>query len=119
MCIQDFDRLLVFSPPTVLATPTLKALTYELKSVTDWYTLGVSLGLKRDQLKAIEKDYHHDNNRCMIEMLACWIENTLNPTWEAVAKALNLMKLQEVADTIRRKCMTSTTTTTDEGIVLL
>ena len=102
---------------TASATPTLKALTNELKSVSDWHSLGVNLDLKRHQLSEIGRNYHGDDKRCKTEVLGCWLDNTTNPTWEAVAEALCLMDTHAVAHSIRRKYITSTTTT--EGIVLL
>lgn len=107
----DFDRLVVFSPPTAPATPTLKALTNELKSVWNWYTLGVNLDLSYSLLKRIERSCLGDSERCRIEMLDHWLQNTTNPTWEAVIKALYLMDEHKVAKQILRKYMTSTTTT--------
>ena len=97
--------------------PSLKALTNELKSVTDWHLLGVSLDLKPHQLKEIENNYHGDTKRCKTEVLICWLDNTTNPTWEAVAEALDQMDAHGVAAIIRRKYVTFTTTT--EGVVLL
>ena len=43
--------------------------------------------------------------------LCCWLDNTTNPTWEAIAEALYLMDAHAVAAIIRRKYVTSTTTT--------
>ena len=106
----------VFSP-TASATPTLKELMNELKSVSDWHTLGVNLDLKRHQLSEIEKNHRGDDKRCRTEVLGCWLDNTTNPTWKAVAEALYLMEAQSVADNIKIKYMTSITT--DEGIALL
>ena len=68
--------------------------------------LGVYLDLKREQLDAIERDHPRDNNRCKIDMLGCWLDTTTNPTWEAVAEALDLMGKRKVADTIRKKYST-------------
>ena len=105
----------VFFSPTALATPTLKELMNELKSVSDWHTLGVNLDLKRHQLSEIEKNHRGDDKRCRTEVLGCWLDNTTNPTWKAVAEALYLMEAYSVADNIKRKYITITS---DEGIAL-
>ena len=98
------------SPPTAPATPTLQALVYELTSVEDWHLLGVNLGLRGHQLHEIERNYDGDGNRCKTETLCMWQRNAKNPSWEAVVKALCLMKEHVVADRIRRKYSCSSTT---------
>ena len=60
---------------TGLTTPTLKALTNELKSVSDWYTLGVNLNFKTYKLRTIESNHPVDSNRRKIEMLSCWLDH--------------------------------------------
>ena len=100
-----------FSSSTAPPPPSWKALTNELKFVTDWHSLGVNLDLKHHQLTEIEKNHKGDDKRCKTEMLACWLGTTLTPTWEDVAEALYLMDEYAVADTIRRKYISSTTTT--------
>ena len=107
----DFDRLVVFCPSTAPATPTLKALMNELKSVQNWRTLGVNLELSYVLLKTIERNHHGDNERCKFETLTDWLDNTTNPTWDAVVEALYLMDEHRVAEEIRRKYITFTTTT--------
>ena len=100
-----------FSLTTAPATPDLKALTNELKTVSDWHTLGVNLDLKSHQLKEIERNYRGDDKRCKTEVLDRWLESTPSPTWEAVVEALCLMEAHIVADSIRRKYITSATIT--------
>ena len=98
------------SPPTAPATPTIQALVNELTSVENWYLLGVNLGLQVHQLRAIERNYPHDNDRRKIETLDLWQRNAKSATWEAVPQALCLMQEHVVADAIRRKyCCSSTT----------
>ena len=115
--LADFDRRVVFCPPTAPGMPILKALMNELKFVSDWHSLGVNLDLNHHLLKGIENNYSGNDQRCMTEVLICWLDNTTNPTWEAVFEALRLMGEHAVAAIIQRKYITSTTAT--EGIVLL
>ena len=98
------------SPPTAPATPTLQALVNELASVEDWHLLGVNLGLQGHQLREIERNYPRDNRR-KTETLEFWLRNAKNPSWEAIVKALCLMQEHVVADAIRRKYCSSSTTT--------
>ena len=101
---------------TAPAAPTLKALKEALKSVVNWHSLGVSLGIKGHQLSIIENTHRH-GERCMTETLFHWLKSTTNPTWKDVAEALDQMEEHRVADEIRRKYITSITTS--EGRVLL
>ena len=88
-----------------------------LKSVSDWHSLGVNLDVKSHQLDTIEKNHRGDDERCRTEMLICWLNNTIAPTWEDVAKVLGQMEHGRVADEIQRKYVISNTTT--EGAVFL
>ena len=105
--------VILYFPPTAPPTLTLKALTNELKAVSDWHSLGVNLDLKRHQLSEIEKNHRGDDKRCRTEVLGCWLDNTTTPTWEAIAEALDLMEAHTAADNIRRKYITTHT----EGII--
>ena len=106
-----------FVLPTAQATLTLNTLTRELKSVTNWYLLGVELGLKRYQLTEIESNHRGDVRRCKAEVLSCWLDNTTAPTWKAVVEALDQMDEHRAAGEIRKKFITSTDPiNTSEGI---
>ena len=98
------------SPPTAPATPTLQALVNELASVENWHLLGVNLGLQGHQLHEIERNYRGDSSRCKSETLYMWQRNAKNPSWEAIVEALCLMQEHVVADAIRRKYCSSSTT---------
>jgi len=74
---------LLFLVPTT-APPTLKELSNGLGSVTNWYTLGVKLGLESCQLHTIEQNHPRDSSRCRDEMLACCLQSTTPPTWKMV-----------------------------------
>ena len=97
---------------------TLRALTNELQSVFHWHTLGVKLGLENHELSIIEENHRGDVERCRTEMLGCWLNNATTPTWEAVAEALDMMNEHGVADTIRKKYITSATTTNTGGTLV-
>lgn len=100
-----------FPPPTAPATPTLKTLSNELKSVNDWHSLGVKLNLNDDHLSEIGRNHGDNVKRCKNEVLGRWLKNTPTPTWEAVVEALYLMEAKAVADTIRSKYIPHTITT--------
>ena len=75
----------------------------------DWHSLGVKLGLEGHQLRAIEQDHRGNNERLKNEMLDLWLRSAKNPSWEAVVKALHLIKEHRVADEIQRKYCSSST----------
>ena len=108
---------LVISPPTALATPTLKELSNALDSVVNWHLLGVKLGLEDHELRAIDHDFHGDGiERCKHEMLSHWLRNAKLPTWKAVADALQLMGEHAVSLKIQAKYCSSST---DTGMYIL
>ena len=92
---------------TASAAPTLRALSSVLTSIKNWHLLGVHLGLQGHHLREIERIHHGDTDRCQTKMLDFWLQNARNPTWEAVAKALELMQEHALADVIRKKYCSS------------
>ena len=64
----------------------LRDLLNELRTVTQWYLLGIYLGLHPSTLDAIRKDYV-DTEECRTQMLIEW-QKCVIPTWSAVVKAL-------------------------------
>ena len=73
----------------------------ELQKVTDWFTLGVWLGVPTPLLKAISKDYT-DTNRCILEMLITWSKQEVL-TWPRVVYALGEMGMTELALALAEK----------------
>ena len=64
----------------------LRVLVDELKTVTQWYLLGIYLGLHPSALDAIKKNCT-DTKECRTDMLIEW-QRCVIPTWSAVVKAL-------------------------------
>jgi len=82
----------------------VKNLFSELTTVTDWYQLGVYLGLQTHKLDKIIQDHaHQGNDRQMLVMLGLWLRRTQNATWDNVVSALEQMGVNRVADSIRQK----------------
>ena len=93
----------------------MKELVNELKSVS-WYLLGINLDLEVSDLDAIDSNHRGNEQRCKTEMLSCWLyKQATTHTWEAVAKALNMMGEYRVEQVIREKHITPTATATTEG----
>ena len=79
-------------------------LSSELQSVTNWYQLGIHLGLETHELDMVQMDYaHQGNDRQRLQMLDLWLQRTPNATWENVVRALELIGRNRVAENIRQK----------------
>ena len=79
-------------------------LSSELQSVTNWYQLGIHLGLETHELDKVQMDYaHQGNDRQRLQMLDLWLQRTPNGTqWEDVVRALQLIGKNRVAENIRQ-----------------
>ena len=64
----------------------LHVLVNELRTVIQWYLLGIYLGLHPSTLDAIKKD-GRDTKECLTQTLVEWQRRVI-PTWPAVVKAL-------------------------------
>ena len=64
----------------------LRDLFNELSTVSQWYLLGIFLGLHPSTLDLINADYKTARECCM-QMLIEW-QNRVTPTWSAVVMAL-------------------------------
>ena len=77
---------------------------------TDWYQLGLYLGLYERTLKAIEEDYKK-SKKCLMECISSWLkgEDGVRETrgggsnWISLVAALDAMGEREVANNIRIK----------------
>ena len=72
-----------------------------LKSICDWQSLRLELGLLYPTLKRIKKEQQGDINDCMMEMLAAWLQQQDGvsqhgvPSWSMLQTALvNLGEIQ-------------------------
>ena len=83
-------------------TPKVGDLSSELKTVTNWYQLGICLGLQTHELKRIEHD-HQGNERRKHEVLDLWLQRKPDAGWRDVVSALEQMKENRVAESIRQK----------------
>ena len=84
-------------------SPDLKTLSIELATVSDWYTLGLMLGLRVDQLKEIETGNPTAGvKRWKSEMLDKWLRSDPNASWKNVVAALQNMEEHAVAKRVIR-----------------
>ena len=84
----------------------IKILTHELKDVTtDWFQLGVQLGVKPAKLQQICQDCGGKTEQCNTEMLNCWLQGDLEASWGKVVEALQRRDHFVLAQQLQRKYM--------------
>ena len=79
--------LFVFVPLTG-GGMNLRDLYNELKKVENPKILGVQLGLEYNEVNKIIRQESCDIDNQILAICAKWIENTENPSWQAVSAAL-------------------------------
>ena len=63
------------------------------KYATDWYNIGIELGLEPHELDIIENDNHQRTVNCFQKTLTNWLNsNTNNATWKTLETALTNVK---------------------------
>ena len=67
--------------------------------VTDYYGLGIQLGLPSHELNKIEAD-HQSVDRRKMEVLNLWLQGS-NPQWEHLIVALQFIKMRNTARRIQ------------------
>ena len=98
MFISSISVPMTFTANTVVI---LKDLVGELQDVTDWYYLGLCLGIPLAKLQSIKQDYRHIEERKR-EVLLVWSDKE-KPTWLKVVNALMDMRNMPLAQQIAQK----------------
>ena len=77
---------------------------------TDWYQLGLYLGLYEPTLKAIEQDCRGKVKECLMECISAWLKEEDNvkktgggPSWLSLVSALETMGEDQIANNIKMK----------------
>ena len=86
-----------------LGTPTIQCLSSELRSVSKWHQLGITLGLKLSQLDQIEEEARFDVERRRVKVLDTWMRITPRPSWKLIVDALKEMGEMHLAMNIEQK----------------
>ena len=81
---------------------SLKNLTSALREVDDWQGLGIQLDINYHELKKLAK-VHSTVEECKYAMLQLWLDGDTKASWKKVIYALSEMKLNRVAEEIRKK----------------
>ena len=93
----------VTAETTQLAEWQLKEVANALKEVSEWYQLGLQLGLTASKLKTIESNHPHDAERCKSEVLLWWLQNATERSWKKIAEALDKMEYKVLAEELEKK----------------
>ena len=67
---------------------SITQLENELKSVVDWFRLGLEIGVPLPKLKNIENALWRFPEKCLLEMLQCYMEMIVDKTWLTIVQAL-------------------------------
>jgi len=73
-----------------------------LEGVTNWYQLGIKLGILPAKLRKIEENYR-GNDRRKTETLDTWLQQTPNASWSNVVGALQQMGENTVAESVQQQ----------------
>lgn len=72
-----------------------------LKEVSDWYRMGIALGIPPYELRRIEQDYQ-GSDRQKTETLDLWLRLDTNATWSNVVSALQKINEHAVAKRVHQ-----------------
>ena len=91
---------------TPLHTLNVGVLYDELSTVSDWFQLGLKLGVPDYKLDDIQRNYPFEGcGRWKLEALKLWLQLKPNATWMSIVRVLQRMEEKELAKRIRKKYM--------------
>ena len=99
-----------------IGTPNLQQLLNALKTSENWFMFGAMLGIPVSQLRKIELHHQKDPDRCKLELLQYWLDNTLVPTWNEIVQALEKTDQLALAAQIKRDYLWSSAVSEEEGM---
>ena len=83
----------------------VRQVNHSLRNVTDWYSLGIELGLAYPKLESIRIDKKNVTSECKLAMIAAWLkrqdESGRCPSWAVLQAALREIGENRAADQIR------------------
>ena len=94
------------------ASLSLKNLTNALREVDDWEDLGIQLDIEYHELQKFVSEHQKTDERKRA-MLQFWLDHDTKASWEKVISALFEMKLNCVAEEIKRKYQMPPSTQSD------
>ena len=84
------------------STCNIETLSRELTDISgsEWFNLGVQLGVKDATLRDIETNHKGDVQRCKTEMLRVWLQSGPTNPWKRLATILENMGRKVLAQSI-------------------
>ena len=80
--------------------PEMADLIKYVKAAFKWYTLGTHLGVENHKLKVIQENNRNDSEAALLAVFQAWLDNTPDPSWSIVVKALYDTQLGVLASEI-------------------
>ena len=74
--------------------------------VTEWFRLGIKLGVPPNTMETIQYDHRNDVEACKMKMVQQWLKLP-RPLWCFLVEALNEIGLKKIADKISENYSTS------------
>ena len=68
--------------------------------MSNWYLLGLQLGVSADELDVIERNYPRDNDLCKAKMFGAWLRMDTSATYKKLARALVTLGKRNIAETM-------------------
>ena len=93
----------------LLVKPELKELMRELRAkAADWEDIGVELEVDDGELKQIKQDNATDSKSCLRELFRKWLtRESPEPSWAAITDAVEHLRDEKLATTLRSKYVTT------------
>ena len=76
-------------------------------SSTDWFILGIELGVLKSRLAVIEQEFGKNIDRCLLKCLDTWINMSTHRTWIQLSDALHRINYVQLANNIIEACKTT------------
>ena len=95
--------LLFFSLQKASQVPEMSDLIKYVKAAIKWYTLGAHLHVELSKLEVIRRDHFNDCEAALIAVFRAWLDNTPEPSWSKIVRALYDTKLGILASEINDK----------------
>ena len=94
----------LLSTAVKLEESDVATLCNELTGISDWFTLGLNLGVSYRLLKEVRSNYSVEGcGACRRETLALWLQRAPNASWRDVVGALRKMEEDSLAGRIEQK----------------
>ena len=90
--------------------PTVKEFNNYIRDrvATDWYDLGVQLGIPYQQLNIIQINNPGNIQMCCTRMFQHWLQVDTTANWNKLIKALEDINHNALAETIRKEILQGT-----------